>query len=121
MKHLGEDIKKLYAEERPTLILILFNMAASAALLVFSLTKLNPDAAVVKVGYGDIGGYRDGSWTEMMAFPILALILGVLHSLIAVKIYRKRGAGMAKVFMLTTLALVFGAFVVLVRLSREGQ
>ena len=64
-------------------------------LFVYSLLCLQPNASVVKVGYGDIGryqggewssminagGYRDGSWMQMLAFPILALIFGVLHKL----------------------------------------
>ena len=101
-------------------ILMLLNIALSLALLVFSIIKLNPGAAVVKIGYGDIGGYRDGTWSEMLAFPLLALIFGFLHNIIAVRIFKKRGAGMTKFFLITTTALIIGAFIVLIRLLKEG-
>ncbi len=120
MKNYIEDFKKIYFEERWMLILIILNLVASIALFVFSIIKLNPNSAVVKIGYGDIGGYRDGAWTDMLAFPILALIFGVLHGLIAVKLYHRRGAGMTKFFLITTSMLIIGAFVVLIRLLKEG-
>lgn len=120
MKYFAEDLKKIYAEERIMLALMILNTIASIALLIFGIVSLNPNVSVVKIGYGDIGGYRDGSWLDLLAFPILAIILGVFHNLIALKLYHKRGAGMAKFFILTTSALIVGAFIVLIRLSREG-
>ena len=75
---------------------------------------------VAKIGYGDIGGYRDGAWTDLIAFPLLAIILGIIHNFIAVRIYHKRGAGMTKFFLITTTLLILGAFIVLIRLVQEG-
>ena len=120
MKDLPSYIKTIYKEERLMFILMLLNITLSLALLVFSIIKLNPGAAVVKIGYGDIGGYRDGTWSEMLAFPLLALIFGFLHNIIAVRIFKKRGAGMTKFFLITTTALIIGAFIVLIRLLKEG-
>lgn len=102
------------------LILMIANLLVALGLMIYGLTTLNPNSAVVKVGYGDIGGYRDGSWVDMTMFPLLAVVFGVLHNLIALKVYRKRGAGMTKFFLLTTTMLILGSFVVLARLSMEG-
>ena len=52
-----EDFIKIYQTERGILILMILNLLLSIALLVFSLINLNPNSAVVKIGYGDIGGY----------------------------------------------------------------
>lgn len=120
MKYFAEDLRQIYAEERIMFAFMALNIIASLALLIFSIASLDPSIAVVKIGYGDIGGYRDGSWTDMLAFPLLALIFGIFHNFIALKIYHKRGAGMTKFFILVTSALILGAFVVLIRLSREG-
>ena len=120
MKYFKEDIKKIYQNERLTLIAMIFNLLLSLALIVFSLIKLNPSSSVIKVGYGDIGGYRDGSWTDLIAFPILAVIFGILHNFIAVRIFHKRGAGMTKFFIITTTVLIVGTFIVLARLIKEG-
>lgn len=120
MKTYLEDFKKIYFEERWMLVLMILNLVASIVLLVFSIVNLNPNSAVVKIGYGDIGGYRDGSWTDLFVFPILACIFGILHGLVAVKIYHRRGAGMTKFFLITTTMLIIGAVIVLVRLLKEG-
>lgn len=120
MKDYKEDFKKIYQTERLTLVMMILNLLAALALAILGLTKLSPNASVIKVGYGDIGGYRDGSWTDMIAFPLLAILFGVLHSFIAVRIFRRRGAGMAKFFLVTTTVLLVGAFIVLLRLTQEG-
>ncbi|MBQ7852923.1 MAG: hypothetical protein IJ342_08645 [Muribaculaceae bacterium] len=120
MKHFAEDLKKIYSEERIMLVLMIVNLIASVALMVFSIVNLNPNIAIVKIGYGDIGGYRDGAWTDMIAFPLLAIVFGVFHNFIALNIFHRRGAGMTKFFLITTSVLIAGAFIVLIRLLKEG-
>lgn len=115
-----EDIIKIYQTERGVLILMILNLLISIALLIFSLINLNPNSAVVKVGYGDIGGYRDGSWIDLLAFPLLAITFGVLHGFVAMRIFHKRGGGMTKFFLITTTMLIIGTLLVLIRLSKEG-
>ena len=120
MKNFITDIKTIYTNERLMLIIMIFNLLASLGLFVFGMISLKPSSAVVKIGYGDIGGYRDGSWADILAFPLFAIIFGIFHNLIALRIFRKRGAGVTKFFLVTTTALIIGAFVVLIRLTREG-
>lgn len=120
MESFSETIKKIYSDERLMLVLMIINSLGAIALLIFSFVTLNPDATVVKIGYGDIGGYRDGSWVDMLTFPVLAILFGFVHNLIALKVYHKRGAGMTKFFLLTTTALIVGTFIVLIRLLKEG-
>ena len=120
MKHFAEDLKKIYSEERIMLVLMIVNLIASVALMVFSIVNLNPNIAIVKIGYGEIGGYRDGAWTDMIAFPLLAIVFGVFHNFIALNIFHRRGAGMTKFFLITTSVLIAGAFIVLIRLLKEG-
>lgn len=120
MKGFKEDIKSIYQGERGGLVLMIFNFLLSVGLFIFSVAKINPESALIKVGYGDIGGYRDGTWTGMIAFPILAILFGILHNLLALRIFNKRGAGMMKFFLVATSMLIFGTFLVLIRLSSEG-
>ena len=120
MKTFKKDFIKIYQTERGLLILMILNLLLSIALLVFSLTSLNPNNAVTKIGYGDIVGYRDGSWTDLLAFPILAIIFGVLHNLLALRIFHKRGSGMTKFFLITATVLIASTGLVLIRLLGEG-
>ena len=120
MKTLKEDFIELYRSERGIILLMIFNFLISAGEFVFSIVKLNPNSPVVKIGYGDIGGYRDGSWFDMLAFPLLAVTFGILHTLLATRIFHKRGSGMTKFFLLVTTCLIFGTLLVLIRLLKEG-
>ena len=120
MKAFKEDIVKVYQSERSILVLMIFNLVLAIALLIFSIINLNPGSTVVKIGYGDIGGYRDGTWIDMIAFPILAILFGVIHSFLALRIFRKRGGGMTRFFLVVTTALILGSFLVLIRLLGEG-
>ncbi|MBO4812634.1 hypothetical protein J5491_00570 [Candidatus Saccharibacteria bacterium] len=114
------DFVKLYQNERGIIVLMILNLLLALVFFVFSLIHLNPNAAVVKIGYGDIGGYRDGSWLDMLAFPLLFLTFGILHGILTVRIFHKRGGGMAKFFLITTTMLILGSFLALIRLLGEG-
>lgn len=120
MRYLKNDFIKIYQTERGIILLIALNFLLSIGLLIFSITSLNPNASVVKIGYGDIGGYRDGTWSDLIAFPLLAITFGIFHSFLAVRIFHKRGGGMAKFFLITTTFLILGATLVLMRLLGES-
>ena len=120
MKTLKADFIKIIQKERGILVLMIFNLLLAIFLIIFYIINLNPDVPVVKVGYGDIGGYRDGSWVDMISYPLLAIVFGVIHNFLALRIFHKRGSGMAKFFLLTTTMLIFGTFLVLLRTLGEG-
>ena len=120
MKNLKTDIVKIYQNERGLLILMIINFILATVLFIFSIINLNPNASVVKTGYGDIGGYRDGTWLDMLAFPVLAIVFGILHSILATRVFHKRGSGMANFFLITTTVLILGTFLVSIRLLGEG-
>ena len=85
------------------------------------------------IGYSDIGeftggdplslwssgGYRTGGWAEMAVFPILGVILGVLHNLFAVQAFKRRGKGFAMAVVMISMMIAVGAFVLLMRLLGE--
>ena len=120
MQSLKENFIDMYHSERGIIILMIFNFLLATGLFVFSIIKLNPSNPVAKVGYDDIGGYRDGAWFDMIAFPLLAITFGILHTLLAARIFQKRGGGMTKFFLLVTTCLILGTLLVLIRLLKEG-
>lgn len=120
MKTLKTDLIKLFQEDKMGVLLLCLNFLLGLGLFVFAVLKLNPNSSVVKIGYGDIGGYRDGTWTKMLVFPLVAILLGVFHNFLAIKIFSKRGVAMMKFFLITTIMLILGTLVVLIRLLREG-
>ena len=120
MKTFKADFIKIYQTDRGVLVLMILNLLLAIGLLVFSLLHLNPNSAVVKIGYGDIGGYRDGTWLDLLAFPLLAVTFGILHNFVALRVFHKRGGGMTKFFLFVTTALILGTLLVLIRLLGEG-
>ena len=134
MKKLVEHIKKIYAEDKGLFVALVLLIVMGIVLLVVSITSLSPEAAVVKTGYSDIGsyqggewtemqaagGYRDGSWTSMITFGVIAVVLGFVHPLIAIKLYSKRGPGMAMLLTIFSMFLIILTRIVLGRLLREG-
>jgi hypothetical protein len=134
MKSITENFKKIFENHKGLLMAQAILLVISIALLIFSLFNLNSTTSIVKASYGDIGryqggdwssmansgGYHDDVWTERFAFPLLAIIFGVLHNLIAIKVFEKKGSGMAGYFVLFSVSLALATFVVFIRLLGEG-
>lgn len=120
MNKLKETLLKIYSEQKGLLTLMAVLLVLGVIALIYFMVAIDPDSAVMKIGYGDIGGYRDGTWTDMLAFPILAVVFGVLHNFLAMKIFEKQGSGVAKVFVVVSLVLLVGTFIVFLRLLGES-
>lgn len=116
MDALKADFIKVCKTEKGMLVGMIINLLASLVLLVFALMHLNPSSPLVRVGYSDIGGYKDGSWNNLLAFPILAVIFGVFHSIIALRVYHKKGSGMAQFLLVVTTVMIAMTTLVLMRL-----
>ena len=131
MKELGKTVVEIYEKHRGALLFMAGVLLVALAFFVHGMINLSPQSVMVKTGYGDIGryqggewsemqaagGYRDGGWAQMLAFPIMAVVLGIVHCFIALKLYRNKGAAMMGAFLFASLCLIFVAWVVMVRLS----
>ena len=134
MKDLVKDLKEVYVKHRSMFTLMVVMAVFSIILFIYSMANLHPNASVVKVSYGDIGryqggecssmsnsgGYHDGAWQAMLVYPLFALIFGVLHNMIALRIYRKKGDKVASVFLTVTIAMILFTTLTLWRLLGEG-
>jgi len=134
MKDFGKTIKEIYTEHRRLLLWMIMVLLVSVGLFFYGVFSLDSSSSATKIGYGDIGsyqggdfaemqnagGYRDGGWMEMMAFPFLALVIGVLHLFITIRLYQKKGESTAEVFIVMSLLVLGGAWITLIRLLGEG-
>ena len=134
MKDLVKDLKEVYVKHRSMFTLMVVMAVFSIILFIYSMANLHPNASVVKVSYGDIGryqggewssmsnsgGYHDGAWQAMLVYPLFALIFGVLHNMIALRIYRKKGDKVASVLLTVTIAMILFTTLTLWRLLGEG-
>ena len=134
MKNISENFKKIFESHKGLLVAQVLLLVISIALLIFSLLNLGSSTTVVKTAYGDIGryqggewsslansgGYHDDVWVERFSYPILAILFGFLHNLLAIKLFEKKGVAVAAYFVAFSIALVLATFVVLLRLLGEG-
>lgn len=120
--------REIVREQKGLLAAMIGLAAMSLILLVIALVTLRPQTTVVITGYGDVygelagltGGYRRESWLNMLAFPILALLFGVVHNFLAVRVYQKYGRDAALVLVVVTMLLVVATVLVIFRLLGEG-
>lgn len=107
---------EVYARQRGLVAMMLVLVLICLALLIVTLFNLNMQNMQVIVGYSDVhGGYQKGSWLNMLAFALLAVMCGSLHNVLALKVFRKYGRDSAMVVVAASMLLVIGAFVVLFR------
>ena len=120
MKNLKKLLIKIFKEDRAVIYFAIGNFLLSVVLFIVGIVNLDPNSAVVKIAYGDVGGYVDGKWTDMLAFPALAMLFGIVHNGIFLRLYEKYGKSIAIVFIVLTMLLTVGAMFALFRLLGEG-
>lgn len=134
MRDVKDNFLKIYREHKKLLYAMGMLVFVSLVLLVYVIVNLKASDSTMKVGYGDIGrfqggewssminsgGYYDGSWLNLFEFAILSLIFGILHNLMAVKIFEKKGEAVARIFVICSILMVIFAFMIFSRLISEG-
>ncbi|MBR3233160.1 hypothetical protein IKF74_02685 [Candidatus Saccharibacteria bacterium] len=133
MKDIRAGFRKIFREDKGLLVAMLVLFGFGVLLILHTLIHFKAGGTTMYIGYSDIGGftggdplslwnsggYRTGGWAEMAVFPILGLILGVLHNLFAIQAYERRGKGFAVTMVLLSILVAVGAFVLLLRLLGE--
>ncbi|MBQ1528492.1 hypothetical protein IIZ77_02495 [Candidatus Saccharibacteria bacterium] len=133
MKDIRAGFKKIFREDKGLLVAMLVLFGLGVLLVLHTLIHFKAGGTTMYIGYSDIGGftggdplslwnsggYRTGGWAEMAVFPILGLVLGVLHNLFAIQVYERRGRGFAITMVLLSILVAVGAFVLLLRLLGE--
>lgn len=135
MKEMSESLKEIFRKHRGLFCLMALLVMLGTVLTIFSLVAIGgANNATMKVGYSDIGGYssgevldvrstggyRDGSKVEMLAFVVMAVILGFVHTALALVIYKMRGVNASGSFVVMSIVLVLGTWLTLLRLLGEG-
>ena len=133
MKEIRAGFKKIFRDDKVFLLGMVVLFALGLLLVLHTFIHFKAGGTTMYIGYSDIGGfdgadqmslwnsggYRTGGWADMVIFPILGLVLGVLHNLFAIQVYERRGKGFAVTMILVSILVAVGAFVLLVRLLGE--
>lgn len=133
MKDIGAGFKKIFREEKGVLAMMVLLFVMGMLLIFHTFFHFKAGGTTMYIGYSDIGGfsggdplslwnsggYRTGGWTEMAVFPILGVVLGVLHNLFAVQAFNRKGKGYVVLVLVISMLVAAGAFVLLLRLLGE--
>lgn len=119
--------QEIYRKQKGLVVAMIALLALSVVIAIVLLFVLHPKNSVVIVGYGDVygeiagltGGYRRDSWLNLLAFPLLAVVLGVVHNVIAIRVYRKYGKETALMTVFASMLLLLGIIVIVFRLIGE--
>lgn len=104
-----QDFQMLLGD-RALIISLITMILLSLGLAIYGLLNVQVSSIQLPVRYSDYGmtnTYRE-HWYYLLSFPLFALMIAVIHTLIAVKLYLKNRR-LALGFVLLTLAiLIFG-------------
>jgi hypothetical protein len=121
VKELISDFKLIYRNDRKVLVAMIFLLLAGVILFLLPLLNLNPAIPRTWVRYSDINnGYAEGSWWYLLSFSVLAVIMSIGHCLIGARAYSKRGAGVAMLFLMVSIAMVLMAIAFLLKILGRG-
>ena len=113
MKHTIIRSLKLILADRPVLLLVIGLVAAALAYCLIVGLSLRPSdlqVAVHYTAYGETNFYRE-KWYYLLSFVGFGLILAIIHSAIAIKLYVLERRQLAIFFLwVSLLILVIGWF-----------
>lgn len=119
--------QEICKKQKGLMVAMILLLVLAGVLAIVLLLVLHPKNSVVIVGYGDVygeiagltGGYRRDSWLNLLAFPLLSVVVGVIHDVIAVRIYQKYGKEAALMVIFASMLLLLGIIVIVFRLIGE--
>ena len=105
---INKTIFKKILKDRQFLIVWLMLIVGVAVSLLMTLLQLRSselNVAVRYTAYGPTHIYND-SWYYLLTFVAFFIGIGLLHSLIAMKLYERRGEGLAKLFLGVSIIII---------------
>ena len=115
------SFKLIYRDDRRILIAMMFLLVTGGVLFLLPIVNLNAAVSRTWVRYSDINsGYAEGSWWYLLCFAVLAVVLSIGHCLIGVRLYAKRGASIAMMFLVVSIAVVLLATAFLLKILGRG-
>lgn len=107
------SLKLILADRLVTVMLVVFILAC-AAYCIYVGVSLRPSDLQVAVHYTAFGGtsfYRE-KWYYLISFIMFGLILGVIHSILVVKLYVQERRQMAILFAWFSFLLLLIAWII---------
>ena len=121
MKEISEDFKLIAKKDRNLFVWMTANFLLSLWLFLIPLFNLNSGRAKIWARYSDIdNGYAQSDWWYLLAFSLIAIAMGIGHTLLAARLYTKRGKDLARLFLLISMVILIVGIRFLLNIIGEG-
>lgn len=121
MKEIVEDFKLIAKKDRYLIVWMAVNFLASLWLFLIPIFNLNASRPKIWARYSDINsGYAQSDWWYLLSFSVIAITLGIGHTLLAARLYSKRGKDVARLFLFVSMIIIAIGIRFLLNIVGEG-
>ena len=111
-KELINDFRKVYRKQHEVVVAMIALFISNVVLFLIPIFNLNATLPKIRVRFSDVYDkiFEQAGWYYLLAFSILAVVIGIGHNLIAARIASRQGKHPALIFL--TLSLLITAFAI---------
>lgn len=120
MKELVADFKTIFKKDKGLLVWMMANFGLAVWLFLMPIVNLNPSSKQVFVRYSDLSSYSNSDWWYLTSFSVIAVAIGVGHTLLAARLYSKRGRDISRLFLGISVVILVVAICFLRNIIGEG-
>lgn len=120
MKEIAADFRTIFKKDKGLLVWMAVNFGLAIWLFLIPLLHLDPTDKQVFVRYSDLTSYSNSDWWYLLSFSIIALAMGIGHTLLGARLFSKRGRDVARLFLGISIAMIIIALCFLRKIIGEG-
>lgn len=121
MKELADDYRAIWKKDRSLLWWMAVNFLLNVWLFLLPIINFDPARPKIWARYSDISsGYEQSDWWYLFSFSLIALALGVGHTVVSARLFTKRGKDIARLFLGVSVAITIIALRFLISILGEG-
>lgn len=120
MKDIVADFKTIFKKDKGLLVWMAANFGLALWLFLMPLLNLDSSSKQIFVRYSDISSYSNSDWWYLASFSVIAIALGVGHTLLGARLYSKRGKDISRLFLGISIAVIVIAICFLRNIIGEG-
>lgn len=121
MKELADDFRAVWKKDRGLFGWMAVNLLLNAWLFLLPIVSSSSTHPKIWARYSDISsGYEQSDWWYLFSFSLVALALGIGHTIVGVKLFMKRGKDISRLFLGVSIAITIIALRFLIGILGEG-
>jgi hypothetical protein len=121
MKELAEDYKTIWKKDRGLLCWMGANFLLNLWLFLVPFFSLDSSHPKIWARYSDIdNGYAQSDWWYLLGFSLIAIAMGIGHTLLAARLWTKRGKDLARLFLFISMIILVVGIRFLLNIVGEG-